>query len=247
MKPNTIDLTAFAVDKSDVIVIGFCRRTLSLPPMSPTPSRTNIWCVSAPPSRIKARTAVDWLSGEIQSIKRGLPPPRPGRGVPRPIPISWSDERYPVGAAKTGDFNAQVAAAHRAKGRCRSQVQDHPGNAQVRTTESDPLMFSIPVVRRLSEQRVTLLAQLAEQSTSLGDRHPRIKGRAQIADLDQQIRLEAARTARAFENDAKIANARLDALTTNFDQLQNRRSQTPTSAMWNCGRSMSTPRRSAIC
>ena len=38
------------------------------------------------------------------------------------------------------------------------------------------------LVRRLSEQRVTLRAQLAEQSTSLGDRHPRIKElKAQIA------------------------------------------------------------------
>jgi Mrp family chromosome partitioning ATPase len=78
------------------------------------------------------------------------------------------------------------------------------------------------LIRRLSEQRVTLLAQLAEQSSSLGDRHPRIKElKAQIADLDQQIRLEAARTARSFENDARIAAARVDSLTVNFDQLKN--------------------------
>ena len=44
-------------------------------------------------------------------------------------------------------------------------------------------------MRRLSEQRVTLRAQLAEQSSTLLDQHPRIKElRAQIADLERQMR-----------------------------------------------------------
>ena len=48
------------------------------------------------------------------------------------------------------------------------------------------------LMRRLSEQRVTLRAQLAEQSSTLLDDHPRIKElKAQLADLDRQIRDEA--------------------------------------------------------
>ena len=48
------------------------------------------------------------------------------------------------------------------------------------------------LIRRLTEQRITLRAQLAEQSSTLLDNHPRIKElRAQIADLDGQIRDEA--------------------------------------------------------
>jgi polysaccharide biosynthesis transport protein len=74
---------------------------------------------------------------------------------------------------------------------------------------------------------VTLRAELAEQSTSLGDQHPRIKElKAQIADLDQQIRAEAEGIARSFENDAKIANARLESLTANFDQIKNQAAST---------------------
>jgi Mrp family chromosome partitioning ATPase len=78
------------------------------------------------------------------------------------------------------------------------------------------------LIRRLSEQRVTLRAQLAEQSSSLLDNHPRIKElKAQIADLDHQITNEAATTARSLENDAKIASARVDSLTASLDQLKN--------------------------
>ena len=59
-------------------------------------------------------------------------------------------------------------------------------------------------MRRLSEQHVTLRAQLAEQSSTLLDQHPRIKElRAQIADLERQMRAEAERLARSFENDAR--------------------------------------------
>ena len=54
------------------------------------------------------------------------------------------------------------------------------------------------LIRRLSEQRVTLRAQLAEQSSTLLDHHPRIKElKAQIADLDQQMRSRG-RAPRAF-------------------------------------------------
>src|SRR5262249_43288523 len=83
------------------------------------------------------------------------------------------------------------------------------------------------LIRRLSEQRVTLRAQLAEQSSSLLDNHPRIKElRAQIADLDHQIQAEAATMARSFENDAKIAGARVDSQIATLDQLKSQAAAT---------------------
>ena len=83
------------------------------------------------------------------------------------------------------------------------------------------------LIRRLSEQRVTLRAQLAEQSSTLLPQHPRIKElRAQIADLDQQIRSEGERLVRSLENDAKVAGARLDSLNATLDQLKKQAAST---------------------
>src|SRR5881394_2094215 len=57
-------------------------------------------------------------------------------------------------------------------------------------------MINSELIRRLNEQRVTLRAQLAEQSSTLLDNHPRIKElRAQISDLERQLRPEAQRLA----------------------------------------------------
>jgi succinoglycan biosynthesis transport protein ExoP len=78
------------------------------------------------------------------------------------------------------------------------------------------------LLKRLVEQRITLRSQLAEQSTTLLERHPRIQElRAQINALDAQIRGELQRQVRAFETDARIAGARIETLTATIDRLKN--------------------------
>jgi len=83
------------------------------------------------------------------------------------------------------------------------------------------------LMRRLSEQRVTLRAQLAEQSSTLLGNHPRIKElKAQLGDLDGQIRDEAAKISRSLESDARIAGGRVDGLTASLEQLKKQATST---------------------
>ena len=75
--------------------------------------------------------------------------------------------------------------------------------------------------KRLIEQRVAMRAQLAEQSATLLERHPRIlELRAQINALDRQIRDELARLVRSFETDASLAESRIGMLTASLDRLK---------------------------
>jgi succinoglycan biosynthesis transport protein ExoP len=77
------------------------------------------------------------------------------------------------------------------------------------------------LTRRLSEQRVTLRAQLAEQSSTLLDGHPRIKElKAQLTDLDRQLREEASKISRSLDNDARIAGGRVEGLSASLEQLK---------------------------
>ncbi|MFZ3350176.1 MAG: exopolysaccharide transport family protein [Xanthobacteraceae bacterium] len=221
-------LTAFAVDKSNVIVIDFLSQDPQLAANVANAIADEYLVRQRAAKQDQARTAVDWLSGEIQSMQKRVAAAEAKAAAFRgDTNLLVGPNDTTLSAQQLGDFNAQIAAA-------RAQKADAEAKSKIiremlksgQPIESSDVLNS-ELIRRLSEQRVTLLAQLAEQSTSLGDRHPRIKElRAQIADLDQQIRLEAARTARAFENDAKIATARLDALTTNFDQLKNQAANT---------------------
>src|SRR6202166_4590015 len=82
-------------------------------------------------------------------------------------------------------------------------------------------------IRRLSEQRVTLRAQLAEQSSTLLDGHPRIKElKAQLADIDRQIRDEASKLSRSLDSDARIASGRVEGLSASLDQLKKQATST---------------------
>ncbi len=75
------------------------------------------------------------------------------------------------------------------------------------------------LVRRIAEQGVAAKAQLAFELRTLLPGHPRIKElRAQIADLDQQLHTAVINTARALENNARIAAARVINLETAIDQ-----------------------------
>jgi succinoglycan biosynthesis transport protein ExoP len=75
------------------------------------------------------------------------------------------------------------------------------------------------LIRRLSEQRATLSAQMALEGRTLLPQHPRMKELvAQLADLDKQIRLAAEKTVRGLENDAKIAGSRVESVQAALDE-----------------------------
>ena len=79
------------------------------------------------------------------------------------------------------------------------------------------------LVRRLIEQRATMRGQLALESRTLMDGHPRIKElNAQINDVESQIRSAAERSVRGIENDARVAGARVDQLQGSLDEQKRR-------------------------
>jgi succinoglycan biosynthesis transport protein ExoP len=126
-----------------------------------------------------------------------------------------------------GDYNGQLASARaqKADSEVRSRLIRDALKAGVPIEFSE--IVNSELLRRLSEQRVTLRAQLAEQSSTLLGQHPRIKElRAQIADLEGQMRGEADRLARSLENDAKVASAKVEALSTGLDQLKRQAAST---------------------
>jgi len=69
------------------------------------------------------------------------------------------------------------------------------------------------LVRRLLEQRAALKAQIAFDERTLLPGHPRMQElNSQLRDLEAQVRAAAERAARALENDARAAGARLESL-----------------------------------
>jgi polysaccharide biosynthesis transport protein len=221
-------LTVYAIDKSRVIVIQFLSQDPELAAAVANAIAEQYLVHQRDARQDQARAAVDFYSGQIDTLQKKVADAEAKVAAFRANSnLLQGPNNTTLSEQQLGDFNTQVAAA-------RAQKADAEAKAKIirqmlatgQPIEASDILNS-ELIRRLSEQRVTLRAQLAEQSTSLGDQHPRIKElKAQIADLDQQIRAEAESIARSFDNDAKIAAARVDTLTANFDQVKDQAANT---------------------
>jgi polysaccharide biosynthesis transport protein len=215
-------LTVFPVEKSRVIVIDFLSENPELAARVANAIADAYLKRQQEAKQDQARSAGTWLSNEIEGLRRKV------AEADAKVEAFRAKSNLLVGPNNTtlsvqqlGDLNTQLATA-------RAQKADAEAKAKLirdmlksgEPIESSEILNS-ELIRRLSEQRVTLRAQLAEQSSSLLGNHPRIKElRAQIADLDQQIKKEAETMARSFENDAKLADARVASQLVTFNQLK---------------------------
>jgi len=170
----------------------------------------------------QTRGAGAWLANEIEGLRRKVADAESKAEAFR------GDTNLMVGTNNTtlsnqqlGEFNSQFTAARaqRADAETRARIIRDMLRQGVSIEASD--IVNSELIRRLSEQRVILRGQLAEQSSTLLDGHPRIKElKAQIGDLDHQIRAEAEKLARTFDNDARIATARVEAMSASLDSLK---------------------------
>ena len=170
----------------------------------------------------QTRAASQWLAGEIANLR---PKVADAEGK---VEEFRSKSNLFAGANSLSLANQQVSELTTQLTAARTQKADADAKSRVirdllrsgRPLETAEVSGS-ELIRRLVEQRVTLRSQLAEQSSTLLDEHPRIKElKAQIAALDTQLRGELDRLSRSLENDAKVAGSRVEALTTNIDTLK---------------------------
>ena len=215
-------LAAYAVDKSRVIVIEFQSRDPDLAARVANSIADGYLVLQQDARRDQARSAGQWLSGEIESLRKKV------ADAESRVEDFRSKSSLFVGTNNTTLSNQQMGEINTQLNNARALRSDAEAKARLiremlqsgKPIEASEVLNS-ELIRRLSEQRVTLRAQLAEQSSTLLDNHPRIKElKAQLSDLDRQIRDEASKISRSLDNDARIAGGRVDALGANLDQVK---------------------------
>jgi uncharacterized protein involved in exopolysaccharide biosynthesis len=221
-------LTAYSVDKSRVVVIEFQSKDPELAARVANSIADGYLVLQQAARQNQAKSASQWLLTEIEGLRKKV------ADADARVEDFRSKSGLLVGTNNTtlsnqqlGELNTQVSNARalqsdaEAKARAVKQMLD--SGKPIEASE----VLNSELVRRLSEQRVTLRAQLAEQSSTLLDRHPRIlELKAQIADIDRQIREEASKISRSLENDARIAGSRADNLNATLDQLKRQATNT---------------------
>ncbi|MGZ3409721.1 MAG: GumC family protein [Xanthobacteraceae bacterium] len=215
-------LTVFAVEHSRVLVVEFQSADPELAAQVANAVAETYIVYQRLAKQDQSRGASQWLLGEIEKMR--------GRVAEAEAKVEAFRARsnLQLGANNTtlstqqlGEVNTQLSASRgqRAEAETRAKMIRELLRKGGAIEASDVLNSDL--IRRLSEQRAILRGQLAEQSSTLLDNHPRIKElKAQIAESDQQIRSEAEKLARAFENDARQAAARFETLSAGLDGLK---------------------------
>jgi len=215
-------LAVTPVDKSRVIDIDFRSQDPELAAQVANAIAEAYLVRQREATKDQTKSAGEWLAGEIESMRQKVEEAETKVADFRAksnLLVGTNNTTLP--AQSIGDVNAALAATQAQKADAEAKAKMIRDMLKSGSAIESSDILNSELIRRLSEQRVTLRAQLAEQSSTLLDNHPRIKElRAQIDDLDNQIRSEAETIAHSFENDAKLASARVDAQTAILDQLK---------------------------
>jgi len=219
---------AYAVDKSRVVVIEFQSHDPELAARVANSIADGYLVLLQAARRDQAKTASQWLAGEIDNLRRKV-----AEAESRAEDFRSKSSLF-VGTNNTTLSNQQMGELNTQLNNARALKSDAEAKAQLiremlqggKPIEASEILNS-ELIRRLSEQRVTLRAQLAEQLSTLLDNHPRIKElKAQLADLDRQLREEASKISRSLDNDARIAGGRVEALNASLEQSKQLASST---------------------
>jgi succinoglycan biosynthesis transport protein ExoP len=221
-------LNVYAVEKSRVIAIDFSSADPKLAARVANAVAETYLKMQQASKQDQTHAAGDWLAGEIAKLRTKV------ADAEAKVEQYRAKTNLYVGTNNTLLPNQQLTEINSQISVARGQKADLEARArQLRQVvrsgkpiESSDIANS-ESMRRLIEQRNLLRSQLAEQATTLLPKHPRIMElKAQIAEVEGEMRSEGERLARQLDNDAKVAGNRLDALTASIDTVKKLASQT---------------------
>jgi uncharacterized protein involved in exopolysaccharide biosynthesis len=207
-------MIAFPVSRSRVVTIEFQSRDPELAARAANVIADLYVEMLATAKTETARSASQWLATTIDPLRQRL------AEAEAKVETFRSGSGLILGGGNTtlvsqqlSELSGQLAAARNAKADAEAKARLIRDMLRGGRTLDIPDVANNELVRRLTEQRVSLRAQIALESRTLLPNHPRIKElNAQIADLDTQLRLAAERTVRTLENEARLAASRVEGL-----------------------------------
>jgi polysaccharide biosynthesis transport protein len=220
-------LNVYAIEKSRVIAVDFDSANPELAARVANTIAETYLSLQQSAKQDQTRAAGSWLAVEIDKMRTKV------EEAEAKVEEYRVKSNLFVGSNNTSLPNQQLTEVNSQIAAARGQKADLEARArqlrdQVRSgkpVESSDIANS-ESMRRLVDQQTAFRSQLAEQSSTLLDQHPRIKElKAQIGEVDRQIKVEGERLARQLDNDAAVAGNRLESLTASLDTVKKLASQ----------------------
>jgi uncharacterized protein involved in exopolysaccharide biosynthesis len=207
-------LTVFPVAKSRVLQIEFVSVDPALAARGANMVAELYLAQQEEAKRVEARDASAWLTQKIEELRGKVAEADAKVEAFRAASGLFAGPNgVTVPAQQLADLNTQLAAARAAEADAAARAQTLNAMARQGRLDEIPEAARDDSLRRYLEQRVSLKAQIALESRTLLPQHPRMKElNAELAELEGQIRVAAAKAAIALQDQARMAQAQVDNL-----------------------------------
>ncbi len=212
-------LSVYAVPTSRVIVVEFSSSDPELAAEVANAVAERYLELQQSAKQATTRKASTWLASEIKDLStRVAEAEAKVEEFRSKSNLFLGTNNATITTQQLGELNTELA-------RARAQQSDAQAKAELlkaavdsgRPVESLDVANS-ELLRELAQQRVALGSVIARESRTYLPAHPRMKElQAQIGSLESQIREEARKIARAYENEANVAAARVASVQQSID------------------------------
>lgn len=207
-------LNAFALPKSRVVSVSFQSQDPDLAARAANTIAELYIEAQANAKREQARRAAQSLESQVEELRKKVVAAETRLEAYRletGLMVGLNNSTLP--SQQLAEINAQLAAARTTQADAQARARLLREALRAGRIGEVPDIANNELVRRMSEQRMTLRSQLGLETRTLGPEHPRAKDlQAQIATVEGELRNLADRVARTLENDARIAGSRVDYL-----------------------------------
>jgi polysaccharide biosynthesis transport protein len=207
-------LTVFPIMKSRVLQIEFSSADHALAARGANEVANLFMSGQEEAKKNQAKAAADWLSGKIAQLRAKV------AEADANVEELRSDSGLLAGAngmtaptQQLAEITTQIASARAAQSAATAKAQLLREMLRAGRLDAVPDFVKDESLRRYAESRVALKSQIAEESRTLLPGHPRMRELSgQIAGLDEEIRAEAGKSVRGFEDEARLAGAQVSNL-----------------------------------
>jgi polysaccharide biosynthesis transport protein len=213
-------LTVYSPTKTRVISIEFQSQDPDLAARAANTIADLYLEAQAGAKREAARVAATALANQLADLKVRLADAEARAEAFRAkTGLYVGNNNTPISNQQLAELNTQLSTARTAQADAQAKARLIRDMVRQGRIGEVPDVANNDLIRRLSEQRVNLRAQIALESRTLLPAHPRMKElSAQLAGLDAEMRVAAEKTIRTLENDARIAGGRVENLQQYLEQ-----------------------------
>ncbi|MDX7951995.1 GumC family protein [Lichenihabitans sp. Uapishka_5] len=209
-------LTVYPVTKSRVLSIEFEAKDPDLAARAANTVASLYLDVQSAAKRDAAHQAAESLHGLVADLRlRAAEADAKAQAFRSQSGLLLGTNNASISSQQLTDMTTQLSQARSSEAEAQAKAKLIRDMVKAGRLAEVPDVSNNDLIRKLSEQRAAIQAEVALQSRTLLPGHPRMQElTAQLRDLDGQIKGAAEKVVRGLDSDARIAEGRVENLTT---------------------------------